>query len=99
MSVSAIAAYLPSASAQALEARGALAAPVDFSAWLSSEIEKVNGQVLAADQQIRDLALGRTQNLHQVMIAIEEAKLSLQLMVQVRNRALEAYQDILRMQI
>ena len=55
--------------------------------------------MLAADKQLRELALGGTQNLHEVMIAVEEAKLSLQLMVQIRNRALEAYQDVLRMQI
>jgi flagellar hook-basal body complex protein FliE len=45
------------------------------------------------------LAAGDTDNLHQVMIALEEAKLSFQLMVQVRNKLLESYQDILRMQI
>jgi flagellar hook-basal body complex protein FliE len=96
-------AYLPSASVKALESRmqGAspAAAPADFSSWLTAEVDKVNGQMLAADRQLRGLALGETQNLHQVMIALEEAKLSLQLMVQIRNRALEAYQDILRMQI
>jgi flagellar hook-basal body complex protein FliE len=96
-------AYLPSASVQALESRMQAASPTaasaDFSSWLSAEVDKVNGQVLAADKQLRELALGGTQNLHEVMIAVEEAKLSLQLMVQIRNRALEAYQDVLRMQI
>jgi flagellar hook-basal body complex protein FliE len=91
--------FLPSAALQALESRAQAAAPADFSSWLSTEIDRVNGQLLAADKQIRDLALGKSQNLHEVMIAIEEAKLSLQLMVQIRTRALEAYQDVLRMQI
>jgi len=92
-------AYLPPVSAQAFEARAQAGAPADFSSWLTAEVDKVNGQLLAADKELRELALGGTQNLHQVMIALEEAKLSLQLMVQIRNRALEAYQDILRMQI
>ena len=105
MSISEIgnAGYLPSASVQALESRmqavSPTAASADFASWLTAEVDKVNGQVLAADKQLRELALGGTRNLHEVMIAVEEAKLSLQLMVQIRNRALEAYQDVLRMQI
>jgi flagellar hook-basal body complex protein FliE len=101
MSVSEISglAYLPSSGAQALESRAQASGSVDFSSWMSAEIDKVNGQILGAEKQVRDLAAGKTQNLHEVMIALEEAKLSLQRMVQIRNRALEAYQDILRMQI
>jgi flagellar hook-basal body complex protein FliE len=95
--------FLPSTGLEAIESRAQAttqaATQADFSSWLGTEIQKVNDRVLAADKQIRDLALGKTQNLHEVMIALEEAKLSLSLMVQIRNRALEAYQDILRMQI
>ena len=43
--------------------------------------------------------MGETDNLHQVMMALDKAKVSFQLMVQVRNKLLEAYQDVLRMQI
>jgi hypothetical protein len=46
-----------------------------------------------------ELATGEVDNLHQVMLKLDEAKLSFQLMVQVRNKLLEAYQDILRMQV
>jgi flagellar hook-basal body complex protein FliE len=105
MSISEIAGvgFLPSQSVEAIESRAQSATQsatqADFSSLLGGGVEKVNEQVLAADKQVRDLALGRTQNLHEVMIALEEAKLSLSLMVQIRNRALEAYQDILRMQI
>jgi flagellar hook-basal body complex protein FliE len=52
-----------------------------------------------ADRELQALATGQTQNLHQTMIALEEAKLSFQLLVQVRNRVLEAYQDVMRMQV
>jgi flagellar hook-basal body complex protein FliE len=101
MSVAAIesAGFLPSASVQALEARLSGPAGTDFAARLTSELGRINGQLLAADGQVADLALGKVQNLHEVMIALEEAKLSFQLLVQVRNRALEAYQEILRMQV
>lgn len=70
-----------------------------FAAWLDKELTAVNGKIVESDAQLRKLAAGETDNLHQVMIAMEEAKLSFQLALQVRNRMLEAYQEILRMQI
>jgi flagellar hook-basal body complex protein FliE len=48
---------------------------------------------------LQRLATGDVQNLHQVMIGLEESRLSFQLFMQVRNRMLEAYQDIMKMQI
>ncbi len=72
---------------------------LDFAAWLQKSFAEANGKLASADQQVARLAAGDTDNLHQVMIALEEAKLSFQLMVQVRNKLLESYQDILRMQI
>jgi len=70
-----------------------------FGAWFSEQLAAVNGQLQHADAGLQNLALGDAQSLHQVMINLEEAKLSFQLLVQVRNHALEAYQEILRMQI
>jgi flagellar hook-basal body complex protein FliE len=101
VSVEAVA-FLPSATADAIESRlGGAAAPAapGFAASLAAEIGKVNDQMHNADKQVQDLALGKASNLHDVMIALEETKLSFQLMVQIRTRALEAYQDILRMQV
>jgi flagellar hook-basal body complex protein FliE len=79
--------------------RTAAASSSDFSAWLEREIDGVNRQILDAERQVRELAAGDAANLHQVMIALEEARLSFQLMLQTRNHLLEAYQDILRMQV
>jgi flagellar hook-basal body complex protein FliE len=70
-----------------------------FAAWLDKELGNVNNQIVNADSQVRKLAAGEVDNLHQVMISMEEAKLSFQLALQVRNRLLEAYQEVLRMQI
>lgn len=70
-----------------------------FVQWLERSLAETNTKLNAADQQVQRLALGETDNLHHVMISLEEAKLSFQLMVQVRNKLLEAYQDILRMQV
>ncbi|MBI3900281.1 MAG: flagellar hook-basal body complex protein FliE [Gammaproteobacteria bacterium] len=73
--------------------------PTDFSTFLSRELGSVNDKLINADTQVRRLAVGETQNLHETMIALEQAKLSFELVVQVRNRILEAYQDIMRMQV
>ncbi len=78
---------------------GAGAGAPGFAQWLERSLAETNTKLIAADQQVQRLALGETDNLHHVMISLEEAKLSFQLMVQVRNKLLEAYQDILRMQV
>jgi flagellar hook-basal body complex protein FliE len=70
-----------------------------FASWFAAETGKVNTQLVNADHDMQQLALGQTQNLHEVMIRLEEARLSFQLLVQVRNRLLEAYQDVMRTQV
>jgi len=45
------------------------------------------------------LATGEINDLHQVMIAAEKANISLQFVIQVRNKAVEAYQEVMRMQV
>jgi len=79
--------------------RAAQAGPMDFASWMAKEIGATNDKLVGADQQLQKLAMGEADNLHQVMISLEEAKLSFQLMVQVRNKVLEAYQDIMRMAV
>jgi flagellar hook-basal body complex protein FliE len=74
-------------------------AAVDFGPWLARSLGRVNQDLVHADEAVRGLAAGETENLHQVMIALEEARVSLQLAVQVRNRLLDAYQEVLRMQV
>jgi flagellar hook-basal body complex protein FliE len=73
--------------------------PGDFSTWLSGEIENVNRQIVEADSAVQKLAVGDATNLHQVMMSLEKAKLSFEMVVQVRNKLLEAYQDVMRMQL
>ena len=71
----------------------------DFGTWLTQSLGRVNQDLVRADESLQQLATGDAQNLHQVMISLEEARMSMQLLVQVRNRLLEAYQEVLRMQI
>ena len=70
-----------------------------FWQFLQHSIEKVNDLQLQADKAAQDFLLGKDVNIHQVMIAIEKANISLQLMVQIRNKIINAYEEMMRMQI
>ena len=48
---------------------------------------------------IDDLVTGKAADVHQVMVAVEEAGIALSLMLEVRNRVLEGYQELIRMQV
>ena len=72
---------------------------IGFTEWLGQHLDSANSQLVQADDGIRKLALGEADNLHQVMINLEKAKLSFELVVQVRNKLLESYQELMRMQI
>ncbi|MGE5384951.1 MAG: flagellar hook-basal body complex protein FliE [Betaproteobacteria bacterium] len=79
---------------------GAAAGGVDFAQVLQGSIEKVNQAQVQANQMAEKLAAGdQTQNLHEVMIALQTASVSFQEMVQARNRLVNAYQDIMNMQV
>lgn len=62
-------------------------------------LQKVNRQQMEAEEALQGLISGETRDLHQIMIAGEKARLSLQLTVQVTNKIIEAYREISRMQI
>lgn len=70
-----------------------------FSSLLSNLVNDVNQKQAAAGQSVAALQSGQTMPLHQAVIAMEEANVSFQLMVEVRNRLLDAYQEVMRMQV
>ncbi|MFH1624722.1 MAG: flagellar hook-basal body complex protein FliE [Pseudomonadota bacterium] len=70
-----------------------------FGAVLKDSIEKVNKLQNEADQAITELAVGKTKSIHKTMIALEKADMSFQMMMQVRNKIVEAYEEIMRMQV
>ena len=70
-----------------------------FGKLLSDALEQVNKTQAAAERAAADLAAGKTTDIHNVMIATEKASLAIQLTVQVRNKVVEAYQEIMRMQV
>ncbi len=70
-----------------------------FASFIAQGVDKVNASMLRADAALSQAALDGTQPPHQVMLALEEARLSFQLALQVRNRLLEGYQELMRMQV
>lgn len=70
-----------------------------FGTWFARELESVNQQLQLADSNVRQLAVGGTDNLHQVMLSVSKAKLQFELVLQVRNKLLEGYQEVMRMQV
>lgn len=70
----------------------------DFKKILSKSIQETNHLLALADQSTQEMVLGE-KDVHQAMIALEQANLSFRLMVQVRNKMVSAYEEIMRMQI
>ncbi len=70
-----------------------------FGDMLSSMLNKVDETQKAGDKAVALLQSGDAKHLHEVMIAVEEADISLRMFVQMRNKALSAYEEIMRMQI
>lgn len=76
------------------------AASGDFAAALGSGLERLDQSLRAADQAIVGIAEGSSEIApHTLMVTLERARFELQFAVEVRNRALEAYQELLRMQV
>lgn len=80
----------------------AVAAPKaseSFGELLAKGLEQVHSLQADADAAILQLALGETDNLHQVMTAVERASIALELTIAIRNRLVDAYHELMRMQV
>ncbi len=70
-----------------------------FGQMVSNGLQQVSTQLQTSQADLQSLATGNVENLHQVMLRLEESRMSFQLMLQVRNRLLESYQELMRMQV
>ena len=70
-----------------------------FGSVLQQSIDQVNRLQLEADAYINDLATGKRTDIHQTVIAVEKASVSFELLMQIRNKVIEAYDKIMRTQI
>jgi flagellar hook-basal body complex protein FliE len=75
------------------------AAAPGFVDWVVKQSDILNEQLLQAENGVQRLATGDGGNLHDVMLQLEQARLALQLATQVRARVIEAYQEVMRMQV
>lgn len=88
------------ASGRIAEARGSQAGGTDFAQVLQNSIDQVNQTQQQAESMAANFAAGDSSaNLHEVMISLQKANVSFQEMVQVRNKLVTAYHDVMNMQV
>jgi len=77
----------------------AQAAAKSFGDVLQETVDQVNTLQVEADKLAQDLASGKLEDLHTVMVAMSKASLALEFTIQVRNKVIEAYQELMRTQV
>lgn len=90
---------MPEELARTQGAASAQASSDSFASMLGQMVSDVNSQQNVSAQAVSALQSGQKVPLHQAVIAMEEANVSFQMMVEVRNRLMDAYQEIMRMQL
>lgn len=71
----------------------------DFLNLLKEGIADVNRGMKESDKASMDLATGKSSNIHETMLSVTKAELGFNMLVQLRNKTIEAYQDVMRMQV
>lgn len=72
---------------------------LDFLQTLKNSLDEVNTEQVTSEKALADVASGQIKDLHQAAIAINRAENSMKVMLEVRNKAINAYKEILRTQI
>ena len=70
-----------------------------FSELVGGLVREVDAKSKAAETEVRRLMLGETDNIHQSMIAMQESGLAFSLLVEVRNKLVDSYQELMRMAV
>lgn len=70
-----------------------------FTQMLGESLDKVNEMQVQGDRASAELAAGRNKNIHETMLLLEKADMSFRLMMQVRNKLIDAYKEVMRMQV
>lgn len=70
-----------------------------FADMMQDAIKSVDQAQKTSDQNVENVMMGKTDNIHDVMISMEKAQLSFQLMTEIRNKAVDTYKELSRMQI
>lgn len=72
--------------------------PVSFGDLVSQFVGQTNQQQMAADQSVQQLVTGQTDDVQQVVLAVAQADLSFQLFMEIRNKLIDNYSELMRMQ-
>lgn len=72
---------------------------LSFTDFLNNALKDANKLQMESEQLNQAFAMGLNDNIHQIMIASEKADIALQFTVQIRNKVMEAYQEIMRMPV
>lgn len=72
---------------------------VDFSSSISESIKNVDAQVKSADRLVEGLVTGEVKNFHEVAAALKQSELALKFSLEVRNKFVDAYREIMRMSV
>lgn len=72
---------------------------VSFSEFLNKSISDVNNLQFAADSAIKEIAAGKMDNIQDAVMAVEKANISMSLLLEVKNKAIQAYNQIMNMQV
>lgn len=75
------------------------ATPDGFADKMTGAMQSVSDSITEADSLVQDVATGGDTPIHEMMVAQTKAQLTTELAVQMRNKAVEAYQEIMRMQV
>jgi flagellar hook-basal body complex protein FliE len=70
-----------------------------FGQAVTDLLQGANSQQLQADAAINDLAAGNSDGVHQVVLAVAKADLAFRMVLEIRNRLIESYQEVMRMQV
>ena len=79
--------------------RGRSGGADSFTEFLRDSIAEVDRLQKEAGRAAEELAAGRTENIHETMIALKKAEISFKMMMQIRNKIVKAYEEVMRMQI
>ncbi len=72
---------------------------VSFKETVSNFVNEVNDLQVKAGESVENFATGKVENVHEVMIAMSKAEISFKFMMETRNKLIDAYKEIIRMQV
>ncbi len=71
----------------------------NFANQLQNAMQEVQGLQVQRDEMVDDMVTGKSTEVHDVMIAAKESQLAFELLMEIRNKLLESYQELMRLQV